>query len=419
MRILVVNEFLRLVGGIESYLLELLPILQGRNHELAILCQHEGDRNRDTISSDAVSQTWCIDEITKRQALEAVRTFAPDVIFIHAIEDLALEEELIRISPSVMFVHVFRGTCISGDKTRKFPIIAPCSKPFGPGCLVQYFPRRCGGLNPLTMLNRYQTESRRLKALHKYTKVICASSYMTEELLRHGVAAETVNLFVPREPHADLLASPQAIPGPGEPWKLAFVGRMELLKGCHILIEALSLMDRQPQTIEITFVGDGREMSRLRSLAERLLCARGIKFRFTGWLGRKDVSSILSTVHLLVFPSIWPEPFGLSGIEAGIHSVPAVAFDVGGVGDWLVDGINGCLAAKGALNARSLAEAINRAIQSPPYYLQLRSGAKSRAESFSRDSHADRILKLLQEASETITMSDNITKRSPEAAQEV
>ena len=40
---------------------------------------------------------------------------------------------------------------------------------------------------------------------------------------------------------------------------------------------------------------------------------------------------------------MWPEPFGLVGLEAALHGVPAVAFDSGGVAEWLHDGISGHL----------------------------------------------------------------------------
>ena len=43
-------------------------------------------------------------------------------------------------------------------------------------------------------------------------------------------------------------------------------------------------------------------------------------------------------------PSIWPEPFGQVGPEAGLYGVPAAAFAVGGTPSWLTDGVNGRLA---------------------------------------------------------------------------
>ena len=34
-------------------------------------------------------------------------------------------------------------------------------------------------------------------------------------------------------------------------------------------------------------------------------------------------------------PSLWPEPFGLVEIEALSQATPVIAFDVGGLGEWL------------------------------------------------------------------------------------
>src|SRR6185312_7262767 len=37
------------------------------------------------------------------------------------------------------------------------------------------------------------------------------------------------------------------------------------------------------------------------------------------------------------------EPFGMVGIEAMRHGLPIVAFDAGGIKEWLIDGDNGYL----------------------------------------------------------------------------
>jgi glycosyltransferase involved in cell wall biosynthesis len=66
----------------------------------------------------------------------------------------------------------------------------------------------------------------------------------------------------------------------------------------------------------------------------------------------------LAGATVLALPSSWPEPFGLVGLEAGALGIPAVAFDVGGVREWLRPGINGCLAAADPPRSETFAAAL-------------------------------------------------------------
>ena len=52
----------------------------------------------------------------------------------------------------------------------------------------------------------------------------------------------------------------------------------------------------------------------------------------------------MASADLLVVPSLWPEPFGLVGLEGARSRLPAAAFAVGGIPDWLRSGVNGYLA---------------------------------------------------------------------------
>ena len=56
---------------------------------------------------------------------------------------------------------------------------------------------------------------------------------------------------------------------------------------------------------------------------------------FSGWVRNEDLGNFYSKAKVVVVPSRWPEPFGMIGLEAMHHGRPVVAFDVGGIPDWL------------------------------------------------------------------------------------
>src|SRR5207247_2774525 len=85
--------------------------------------------------------------------------------------------------------------------------------------------------------------------------------------------------------------------------------------------------------------GEGPQRRDWEGLARRLK----LSCTFTGWLDGDEKTQLLAKATILALPSIWPEPFGLVGLEAAALGVPAVATRSGGVGDWLQDGVNGVL----------------------------------------------------------------------------
>ena len=96
-------------------------------------------------------------------------------------------------------------------------------------------------------------------------------------------------------------------------------------------------------------------------------------------------------------PSVWPEPFGLSGIEAGCYAVPAVAFATGGIPEWLHDAENGHLAPSDPPTVKNLAAAITGALSDRNHYLRLRANALVRAREFSLSRHMDSLLDIFEQ----------------------
>jgi len=64
---------------------------------------------------------------------------------------------------------------------------------------------------------------------------------------------------------------------------------------------------------------------------------------FTGYVPQEEISSYYADASVAAVSSVWPEPFGAVGLEAMRHGVPVVAFDAGGIREWLFEGVNGFL----------------------------------------------------------------------------
>jgi glycosyltransferase involved in cell wall biosynthesis len=417
MRIAVVNWSRRRVGGVETYLNTVIPELARAGHEIGFWHEVDEPAERGQIALPDEASAWCAAEMGIEAALSALRSWRPNVIYAHKLLDPELEREVLGLGPSVFFAHDYNGTCISGTKTFKYPTVQPCHRRFGWQCLMHYYPHRCGGLSPVTMFKLYGLQSRRLENLHRYDAIVTHSDHMLSELIKHGLSPQHAYNFpyyvqpantravlsqglarVDGEPSS--MAETTATKSAGlderarDEWHLLFSGRMEYLKGGHVFIDALaSVADALDKPLRVTFAGDGRERENWEQRAARLR-HRQLDFTFAGWVDRLRIEELLATSDLLVVPSLWPEPFGLVGPEAGLFGVPVAAFEVGGIPDWLVDGLNGYLAPGVPPTADGLAEAIVKCLRDPRVYARLRRGAFEVAQQFNIKNHMAALLEV-------------------------
>jgi glycosyltransferase involved in cell wall biosynthesis len=261
------------------------------------------------------------------------------------------------------------------------------------------------------MVQLYRLQSKRLTLLHRYDAIVTHSDHMLKELIKHGLSPRSAYSFPYYvEGGGTHLPPSESPPASDFSWfgapesgddqnkrgaqvksyvQLIFSGRMEFLKGGHVLIDALpEVQSALGKAVRVVFAGEGRKKRDLERRAERLQRRhKDIEIEFVGWIDRARMDPLLDVSDLLVVPSLWPEPFGLVGPEAGLRGLPVAAFAVGGVPDWLVDGVNGCLAPGDPPTAEGLAEAIVRCLANTDTYADLRRGATRLARQFSIKTH--------------------------------
>jgi len=390
MRILIATTYRGPWGGAEKYLQSVIPSLVQRGHSVALLYESPIDPAAHVIDEEAGEiPAWCSQELGVPATMQSIAAWKPDVVYSHGLDDFHLEGALLDAHPVVLFAHTYYGTCISGRKCFSSPRLEPCTRRFGAGCLAVYYPRRCGGVNPRTMLQLFQLQSKRRSNLPRYQTVLVASRHMRHEMSENGVPVDRLRQIALPTPSTDSAGMVDR-PTPGS--RLLFVGRLMDVKGASELLRAIPLAaEKLGRSLTVTIAGDGPQRSEVESLARRLR----LSVNFAGWVNSEQRSQLMQEADLLAVPSLWPEPFGLVGIEAGCFGLPAVGFAVGGIPDWLIPGVSGELAPGDPPSVEGLAEAIWRALRDPDHYQRLRKGAWETAGTFSLERHLSQLEEIL------------------------
>lgn len=398
MRIAVANANLRKLGGVESYLNEILPALGRHGHEVAVLCERDVPAGRARIAIPAGAPVWCVPSLGAQAALDSLASWKPEIIYAHRLTDYNLEEKALALAPAVCFVHDYQRSCLSGTKAFGRPVTRPCHRRFGLPCLALYFPRQCGkSRRPGKVLQAFFVKSRQTKLLHRYRAVVTHSQHMRDEILNHGFSEQFVHrIDYPVEPKNAAGIAAHVHREPNTPARLLFAGRMERIKGGDLLLDALPQVERSlRRPIEMTFAGDGPLRGRWQERANQIEAANArIGIKFPGWLEKPQLEEVESKCDIVVIPSVWPEPFGRIGPEAGLQGLPAAAFAVGGIPEWLIDGVNGHLASAEPPTSAGLAEAITKSLLDSDTHSRLRAGAFAIAKKLTLEHHVEQLCAL-------------------------
>lgn len=169
---------------------------------------------------------------------------------------------------------------------------------------------------------------------------------------------------------------------------LIFVGRVGLEKNLDLLVDAFALTAAPDARLMI--VGDGP----YRSGLERRIAALGITDRvtFTGYLQREEVAVAYSISEALFFAST-SETQGLVIAEAMASGLPVVAVEDLAVGDAVVDGVNGFLAAE---RPEALAAAADKVLADPALARAMGTESLRRAQDLCIDNMAVRLVALYE-----------------------
>jgi glycosyltransferase involved in cell wall biosynthesis len=287
------------------------------------------------------------EQLSPEQRLGDARALRPSAIHLHQFDDPQVLASLQQIAPVVASVH---GYVACTSTVHYFRPGQECTRAHGPGCVPNLAVRGCAHTrDPRTLPPGYRRATASVQALRRADLAISYSSTIDRHLATNGIARRAiVPLFATMRP-AD--AS-----GHAQRRRVVFAGRIVTPKGVAVLIRAARGIDA-----EFVICGDGWQLEAMRKLARKLGVQERV--RFTGWLAPEQLARELAEASVVAMPSLWPEPFGLVGIEAHAAGRPVVASATGGVRDWLKDGVSGLLVKPG--DPRALAVALEQLLADP------------------------------------------------------
>ncbi len=297
------------------------------------------------------------------------------VIHTHQFDDPRVSAHLQRHAPLVSSVHGF-SACTSG--VHYFRPGQECQRAHGPGCVPNLLLRGCAHTrDPRWLPDSYRRATAARASLRGADLTIAYSHAIDRHMAINGVRRRAI---VP------LFSTVPVVHGSGHEGRrrVVFAGRLVRPKGVDVLIRAARDVDG-----EFVICGSGKRLEALRKLASRLGVQERVDFR--GWLGPQELARELAEASVVAIPSLWPEPFGLVGIEALAAGRPVVASATGGVEDWLDDGRTGLCVPAG--DERALAGALSALLDDPGRQSAMgAAGMASVSERFTEQRHVAALL---------------------------
>lgn len=178
--------------------------------------------------------------------------------------------------------------------------------------------------------------------------------------------------------------------------RIAFASLFVNYKGPQTLVAALGILHREGIDFDCTFAGEAPDAdlaARCRDFVERNGMAA--KVRFTGFLDRRGMSDLFARCNVLVFPSVFQEPFGISQVEAMAAGLTVVGSGTGGSGEVLRDGVDGLLFK--AEDHEALADRLRSLVKDRAAWLRMALSGRDRARDFTVARSVDRIEAVFEE----------------------
>lgn len=383
MRILQICDYYEPLGGTEQYVLNISNALEDLGHEIIIVYGIQSDNTLDHKNRheyflpSLMMSKGLINETEHAILYNIISRHNPDIAYFHNVPNYEIIRSCSKRVKTARYIHDHRIFCPKGDKmfliggnTCDFPVTIKCYlNSFWRGCLHPF---------PNISLPLIANKKRGFNELKKI-QLIVASQYMKECLIYNGFSSSCIEVI----PYFCSFDRKKAVEFNDF---VFFAGRLIKQKGVKYLIKSIPYW---PEQLHLKIAGDGPLEKKLKLLAKKIGVFQ--KIQFLGSLPNNKIQEYYESCLLTVVPSIWDEPFGIVGLEAMYCQKPIVAFNAGGITDWLKDGLNGFLVKK--KEVRQLADKISYLFHNKDIARKMgKAGSKIYQNQFEKDKHISHLL---------------------------
>lgn len=332
LKLLYVHESFGSLGGAEANVLITATEMRRRGHSVALWTQRSTGRGEEGWTKTFGDNVWYLGE----DDLTAVRAaFSPDVVYVHKWDHLPSLAELGESGlPLIRMVHDHDIYCLRSYRYNVFTRQV-CQRKASPFCVfpcLAMVKRNRDGWLPFKWVS-YFDKRREMKLNRRFHRFLVVTEYMRRELELNGFDPTRIETFPP-VPRAGESISPSF----SSRNLLIYAGQIIRGKGVDVLLRSLA---RVKTKFELVILGDGNQ----RAECEKLAVTLGLsdRVRFVGFVPQAELKAYYRDASAVLISSVWPEPIATIGLEVMRHGLPVIAFDAGGISDWLIDGQNGRL----------------------------------------------------------------------------
>ena len=315
--ILYIGRYNGIIGGIERYMQKSAELLQRNNFVVHCRYIENGGKDQELFAAAFSS--------IKRFTIDDRLLESADMVILHNIIEVKYLQHLPE-NRTFFFAHDHNIYC------QRHHYYMPVGRINCHRKHSKFICRLCSlGRNPAPPLDEYR----------KFPALVL-SEFMADNLRKNGFEK------VFKLPAFIKTAEKQHIFMPEGILRILFLGQLIRGKGADLLLRTLKRLDIP---FECTIAGDGKDRDMLESMVEKFNLRD--KVHFAGFVS--DPETLWENCDVFFFPIRWQEPFGLVGLEAMAHGIPVVAFDLGGVREYLTRACGSLIPEK---NIESAAESL-------------------------------------------------------------